>query len=401
MLEGPVKQEIESNRDRLGAIWGLPNTEGRIDQSRISGRGQSLPFLRSLQRCSYKRIVLALCAVFALFSLQSDHSLSAQELPTVSIANVDPRTVREGDSIRVTVRISEVLTGDQGECQKVNGGVIFRDSFRGDNNLNAFTFRPGQKTRIAVSFLVEDDGVPTSGRTISIRVNPYFDREECGYRAGSPSEVTVRVLDKDHGGTTTEPEPEPEPESEPEPTPEPTPTLTPTPTPTPTPTLTPTPTPTPRPTPKPRPTPRTKPRATPLPTPTPTPTPIPTPVPTPTPTPEPTPTPTPEPTPPPTPTPTPEPTPVPMPTPTPTPIPTPVPTPTPTPEPTPTPTPEPTPPPTPTPTPDRDAGADTNCHAHARADTCTDADSSTDAHGDANNHTHSYGNGYGSSTGDA
>ena len=251
-------------------------------------------------------------------------------MPVVRLISVEPSSqVQEGNSLRVTVGISPpVSAGDPGLTGgRLIGGILVWDSWKSDqfaDALIAFAFFPGQSTD-TLTYTVDvadDDGVVNTNRTIRIAVNSVFDE----YTVGSPSEKTVRVLDRD--GST----PPPPPEDTPTPVPPPPPPPEDTPTPTPTPTATPTPTPTPTATPS------STPEATvppPLPPNTPTPTPSPTPPATATPTPTPTPTATP--------TPFPTATPTPFPTATPTPTPTLVPLPTNTPEPTPTPTEEPTP----------------------------------------------------------
>ena len=336
------------------------------------------PLYRSLIAATFLFVVLVFYLALTNFAFERSTHAQDNTLPAVSMVCLSPSPVKETTRLTIIVSIDPPIPA--GSNTVIKGGVRVFDSWNGPqvDEYIATVFRAGEDTD-DVRYLVQDDGVTTTDRTIRVDIHPGWD----DHQTGTPSAMRVVVFDKDDlnpgpqrtcgevvAGSTSTPTPTPTPT--PTLTPTPTPTATPgpapitipqpppvrpantaTPTPTPTPTATPTPTPTPTATPTPTPTPTATPSPTPEPTATPSPTPRPTATPSPTPRPTATPSPTPEPTA--TPSPTPEPTATPSPTPEPTATPTPTPeptaTPTPTPEPTATPTPEPTPTPTQTPEP--------------------------------------------------
>ena len=98
-------------------------------------------------------------------------------------------------SLPVTEADKELLTGG-----RLIGGIRVWDSWKSPPQtyeLIAFAFWPGDKTDILrYSVCVADDGEAVqTGRTIRIDVNPVFAE----YSVGSPSETTLRVLDKGPG----------------------------------------------------------------------------------------------------------------------------------------------------------------------------------------------------------
>ena len=195
----------------------------------------------------------------------------------VRLISVEPSSqVLEGNRLRVTLGISPpVSAGDPGLTGgRLIGGIIVWDSWKGEgaDALVAFAFHPGDQTDV-VSYgvdVADDDGAINTSRTIRIQVNSTFAE----YAVGSPSERTVRVLDRD---STSPPPPQPPPPPPPPPPPEDTPTPVPPPPPEDTPTPVPPPPPPPEDTPTPVPPPPTPtlvppPTNTPEPTPTHTPT---------------------------------------------------------------------------------------------------------------------------------
>ena len=94
-----------------------------------------------------------------------------------------------------------VSAGDPGlTLGRLIGGIRVWDSWKNPSGseLIAFAFWPGDETDI-LRFSVcvaDDDGAVQTGRTIRIDVNPVFAE----YSVGSPSETTLRVLDKDASG---------------------------------------------------------------------------------------------------------------------------------------------------------------------------------------------------------
>ncbi len=105
----------------------------------------------------------------------------------MSLASVEPSPVREGETLRITVRISQPLPEDADSQTQVRGGVIVWDSWKGEyaDQLIAFVFRAGADTRL-LHYTVDDDGEPTTGRTIRVAANWVFDT----YRVTEPSEFT-------------------------------------------------------------------------------------------------------------------------------------------------------------------------------------------------------------------
>ena len=326
---------------------------------------------------------IVLVTYLALADIIADKDASAQSLPTVWMEGVSPSPVREGTRIQVTVRISDPIPATS--TAVIKGGIRVFDTWNDEDEgtfadtLIAWAFWGGQETR-TIAYLVPDDGVTTTNRTICVDLHPGWKDHDLT----RPSAMAVDVYDKDVGtppadrparvrrgsycygdDDTQQQQQQPPPTPPPPPQPPPPPTNTDTPTPTPTathtttptvthtPTVTPTATYTPRPTATytPRPTATFTPRPTATFTPTPTETPTPTSTATPTATPTATHSPTATPTPTPTPTATYTPTRTPTPTSTRTPTATPTATATPTHTPTATATPTPTPRPAPTHTP--------------------------------------------------
>ncbi len=271
--------------------------------------------MRFLKLLNAKRILLVIGIAVVALLVQPDHRPGGQALPVVRLISVEPSSqITEGNTLRINLGINPpVSAGDPGLTGgRLLGGIIVTDSRGGssDVDLIAFAFWPGDTTDVVTYTVqvVDDDGAVNTNRTVRIAINSVFDE----YSVGSPSETTVRVLDRDSTGPPPPPPPLPPPPPPPEDTPTPVPPPEDTPTPVPPPEDTPTPVPPPEDTPTPVPPPEDTP--TPVPPPEDTPTPVPPPEDTPTPVPPP---------------PTPTPTLVPLPTNTPTPTPTAEPTPSP------------------------------------------------------------------------
>ena len=106
--------------------------------------------LSSLRSFDYKRIVLALCAGIIVLIIQADRRVSGQDaLPVVSLVSVEPSPVREGDRLRIEVRIAPPLPSDATENDRIRGGILVYDSTKGPfaDALIAFVFRAGHETR--------------------------------------------------------------------------------------------------------------------------------------------------------------------------------------------------------------------------------------------------------------
>ena len=170
-------------------------------------------------------IVLIFWAVLAAVCLQPSSGVIGQEspdqawrcdpCPVVSLVSVEPSPVREGETLTVTLRIRQPIP--EGSDQPIRGGIIVFDPGNSPyaTELIAFVFPGGQETR-TISYRVPDKDTP---RTIRIVVSPVFDEEPDDFRAGQPSEMTVRVVDEDTAEITPTPpstaSPRPEPSTKP------------------------------------------------------------------------------------------------------------------------------------------------------------------------------------------
>ena len=126
----------------------------------------------------------------------------------VSLVSVEPSSeVLEGNRLTVTLGINPPVTEADTVAYakllprgRLIGGIRVWDSWANPSgsDLIAFAFWPGDETDILrYSVCVADDGEAVqTGRTIRIDVNPVFAE----YSVGSPSETTLRVLDKDASG---------------------------------------------------------------------------------------------------------------------------------------------------------------------------------------------------------
>ena len=162
------------------------------------------------------RILLVFCVTVIPLFLQSDRGVQGQEedkpLLLVSLVSVTP-SVHEDDRITIVVSIDTPLGADGTDEDKITGGIIVFDpsDCSSGATLVAFVFRPGQETR-TMSHGVDPFPNDTP-RTIRIAVNSSWDHlsaREGGYRVGHPSEMTVRILEKD---TSPPPTPTPAPSS--------------------------------------------------------------------------------------------------------------------------------------------------------------------------------------------
>ena len=131
---------------------------------------------------------------------QPDHKVA---LPEVSLVSVEPSTVREGEPLRITVRIEPPVPplppAQAGSYEEdvVRGGILAFDSLGNDpvvDALIAFVFREGAETR-SMSYWTppDEDNVTTEPRTVRVKINPLF----ADYQVGQPSEITIRVIDED------------------------------------------------------------------------------------------------------------------------------------------------------------------------------------------------------------
>ena len=136
--------------------------------------------------------------------MQTDHRVGGQDLPVVSLVSVEPSPeVLEGNRFTVTLGINPPVTEAYAKLLpggRLIGGIRVWDSWANPSgsDLIAFAFWPGDETdilRYSVC-VADDDGAVQTGRTIRIDVNPVFAE----YSVGSPSETTLRVLDKDASG---------------------------------------------------------------------------------------------------------------------------------------------------------------------------------------------------------
>ena len=205
---------------------------------------------------------------------QSDRVSLQTDLPRISLVSLSPNPVREGETLRIFLKVDREIEERDTKGGKLTGGVqIFDPSTDQFAQLHAFALRVGDIEGRAVSYRVPDR-TPTE-RTIRVQVNRAFS----SYVVGSLP-LTVRVIgDGDPPAATPTPTPTltPTPPLRPPPPPPPPPN-TPLPTATFTPTNTPRPTATFTPTNTPQPTATFTPTSTPLPTATftPTSTPLPT-----------------------------------------------------------------------------------------------------------------------------
>ena len=218
--------------------------------------------------------LFVLFAVFAGFTLfvvlrpvnevEGHDVRTSHPLPAVSLVSVEPSTVKEGDSIKVTLKINPTLTDDfvndddHFKCNHSNppcieGGILIFDSYndydvpgvvnKRPDDLIAFVFRVGDVDK-ELSHIVPNDDCKTSSRTVRIEINPSFWKEVYGYTINSRT-LTVRVSGKDDSNQddcptgSSNPNPNPNPQPDPPDLGPPTNTTTPTNTPTPTPTATP------------------------------------------------------------------------------------------------------------------------------------------------------------------
>ena len=166
-----------------------------------------------LHALNWKRITLAFCIAISALTMQTDHRVVGQELPVVkpvvSLVSVEPSSeVLEGSRLTVTLGINPPISLPVTEADKelltggrLIGGIRVWDSWKSPPQtyeLIAFAFWPGDATDILrFSVCVADDGEAVqTGRTIRIDVNPVFAE----YSVGSPSETTLRVLDKGPSG---------------------------------------------------------------------------------------------------------------------------------------------------------------------------------------------------------
>ena len=146
------------------------------------------------------RIVLALCVAVMGLVFHVDRRVDGQEPPVetppvVTLVGVPYPDVREGSTLRITVKIDpSVKAGDPGvENGRLTGGIIVWDPADSEvaTSLIALAFYPGDDTD-DVTYTVADDGVVTTDRKVRIAINSVFDV----YTVGDPSETTVRVLDR-------------------------------------------------------------------------------------------------------------------------------------------------------------------------------------------------------------
>lgn len=71
-------------------------------------------------------VALVLSLALAALSIQTDHRASGQSLPVVRLVSIEPSpAVREGDSIRITVRIAPTIPAGG---EQVKGGIRVWDS---------------------------------------------------------------------------------------------------------------------------------------------------------------------------------------------------------------------------------------------------------------------------------
>ncbi len=88
--------------------------------------------------------------------------------PTVSITNVSASAVPEGDTIFVTLSASPAPT------EKIEGSVIFADSYAAGSDRYAFSFASGETTDQAF-FTVQADGVDVPSRSLTISLYAFDD----------------------------------------------------------------------------------------------------------------------------------------------------------------------------------------------------------------------------------
>ena len=118
---------------------------------------------------------------------------TSHPLPVVSLVSVEPSTVKEGDSIKVTLKINPTLTDDlvndgHAKCNHSNppcivGGILIFDSYndydvpgvvnKRPDDLIAFVFRVGDVDK-ELSHIVPNDDCKTSSRTVRIEISPSF-----------------------------------------------------------------------------------------------------------------------------------------------------------------------------------------------------------------------------------
>ena len=179
---------------------------------------------------------------------QSDRVSLQTDLPRISLVSLSPNPVREGETLRIFLKVDREIEERDTKGGKLTGGVqIFDPSTDQFAQLHAFALRVGDIEGRAVSYRVPDR-TPTE-RTIRVQVNRAF-AEVMGWgpQHRSPFELSVTAIRRQPRRPphrlltfTTYPHVRPPPPPPPPPnTPLPTATFTPTNTPQPTATFTPT-----------------------------------------------------------------------------------------------------------------------------------------------------------------
>ena len=140
-------------------------------------------------RFHYKQIILAFYVTFIILTFQLAPQVDAQETPTptstptatptpkpvVRLVSVALSPVREGERLRVTVRIAP--PGQAGS--RIEGGILVFDSWNDAQDgpiadeLIAFVFRGDVETR-SMGYTAFDDTALTPDRTIRIEINRLF-----------------------------------------------------------------------------------------------------------------------------------------------------------------------------------------------------------------------------------
>ena len=89
--------------------------------------------------------------------------------PTVSITSVSPNSVTEGGTVTVT------LTASPAPTERIEGSVIFADSYADGSSRSAFSFGSGETTDQPPSFTSQDDGQDVPSRTLTIFLYAFDD----------------------------------------------------------------------------------------------------------------------------------------------------------------------------------------------------------------------------------
>ena len=118
------------------------------------------------------RLALVFLVLMAAFAVQPDHRLAGQELPVISLVDVQPSPVEEGETLRITLGIDEPRAAG---APTLIGGIRVWDSAKSSlaDALIAFAFHPGNSSDVLsyrVSVL-DDGGEVAVGRTIRIDIN--------------------------------------------------------------------------------------------------------------------------------------------------------------------------------------------------------------------------------------